>query len=239
MLFKSVLGKTYELDVTDDLTFRQITDLFNEKFSTNYTIIFINSGRTLLLDNTVKDTVGDIYIVTKPAPEAPEVPAQEAASPSQEVPVPVPVLASESESESESDEPETILVTGSELKDIIASNSDLLFDVICHIGRQNPFFLSYLAVNPEQARSCLHQFLDDPNFRMSVDEESVKPYLMHPCGTNGYEVDQRNLDYIIRQCPNLVAERQQVKETYLLLDRDIEKTITALNSPNRPLIGHR
>jgi hypothetical protein len=112
------------------------------------------------------------------------------------------------------------------------------------IGRQNPFFLSYLAVNPTKAQEHISITLDQPEFILTIQGDSVaddpiKPHLLHPSGANGYQIDQSNLEYILEQCPDFLPTEESLvyaKNIYLVLDRDIRKTITALKS-QQSLVG--
>ena len=244
MIFRSVLGTTYQMEVPLDRTFREITAMFNEQHRTNYTIIYVVMGHTISPSSTpIKESLtndSEVFIVTSEAktppqpvaeePDADPAPAAAAAAPTSSTPAPEQPL-----------EPAyTAHYTGQQLKEAMKKNSFVLLNVISMIGRQNPFLLSYLVVNPVKAQEHIMMTLDQPEFILavrgqSVADDPIKPYLMHPSGTNGHQVDQDNLRYIIGQCPNFISTEESLaraKDTYLLLDRDIRKTITALNAPD-------
>jgi hypothetical protein len=237
MKFRSVLGNTYQMEVPLDLTFREITVLFNNHHQTNYNIIYVIMGHTISLNSTpnkesmTNDT--EVFIVTsdaKPAqPAQPAQPAPAQPAPAQPAPAPAPAHAY------------TAMYNGQQLKDAMKRDSNILINIINMIGRQNPFFLSYLAVNPSKAKEHIYVTLNQPEFVLTVhgsseDDDPIKPLLMHPCGSNGYQIDQSNLRYIIEQCPGYQSTEEHAKRIYLLLDRDIRKTIETLRS-DTSLIG--
>ena len=66
--------------------------------------------------------------------------------------------------------------TGSETKHFL-TNPTIMLNIIHMIGGQNPFFLSYLAVNPSLAHQYLYQTFNNPDFKLIVkcDNEDTDP----------------------------------------------------------------
>lgn len=253
MLFATVLSSQYDVDVPLDAKFSEITDMINNKYNLNNKITYVYGGRTLKLDSTPisenLDNNSKIFIVESPSPV--QVTAKQAPPPTPAESETGSDIDTDSGSESESEpavESElayTATYTGQQVKQVIDKNSNVMFNIIHMIGQQNPFFLSYIAVNPKKAQEYMLETLDQPDFKFvvkgeSVEDDPIKPYLLHPCGKNGYQIDEQNLDYILEQCQDLIVTeeiRKDAKEKYLLLDRDIRKTIETLNHPENPLTG--
>jgi len=239
MIFRSVLGTRYELEVPLDAKFREITDLINQSHHTNDVITYVSGGHTISADATPESegltNISEVFIVAAARPPAP--------------PMHIPVSTSEAETEAETEtetgaeaeaeEPEYVVTyNGQQLRQAMNKSTSILINVIHMIGQQNPFFLSYLAVNPTKAMEHLNETLNQSDFKFtvkggSVEGDPIKPFLVHPCGENGYQIDQNNLDFILEQCPDYVnneESRAHAKETYLLMDRDIRKTIDNLRT---------
>jgi hypothetical protein len=228
MLFKSMLGLEYELAVPLDKTFEEITVLINEKYTSNFKITYVHAGHTVKLTDSPVDeglTNSDtVYIVTVEAPPREE---QELPRPA----VPAPPLPEEPAYEA--------TYNGDQIRTAMQRSSDVLMNLIHMIGTKNPFFLSYLAVNPKKAADHIEETLVQPDFVFkvhgdSVSDDPIKPYLMHPSGTNGHLVDQSNLVYILEQCRDFVETEESMahaRQMYLLMDRDIRKTIDVLQNP--------
>ena len=107
-----------------------------------------------------------------------------------------------------------------------------MFDLIASIASKDPFFLSYLAVNPDKAQTIIKDTLTNPDFTLTIkgpDEtfDKLKTASYHPCGLNGHQIDNKNVQYIISQS-NTTLPFEQVKNVYLLYDRDISQTIQDL-----------
>lgn len=237
MIFRSVLGTRYELDVPLDAKFREITDLINQSRHTNDAITYVSGGHTISADATPESegltNISEVFIVAVARPPP---------SPPIHVSVPTPEPEPEPEPEAEPEpEPEpqyVVTYNGQQLRQAMNKSTSILINVIHMIGQQNPFFLSYLAVNPTKAMEHLNETLDQSDFKFtvkgdSVENDPIKPFLVHPCGENGYQIDQNNLDFILEQCPDYVnneESREHAKETYLLMDRDIRKTIDNLRT---------
>ena len=226
MLFKSVIGIQYVLeDIPLTITFQEITDLLNTKYNTNNNIIYIYAGHTIQLTKTPESeglsNNNEVFIVTSPIEAPSEVPS--------EVP----------------SEGYIAKYNGDQIKIAMKQNTNIMLNLIHMIGRQNPFFLSYLAVNPIKADEHIKETLDQQDFVFTVKgdtvlDDPVKPYLLHPSGVNGFEIDQSNMEYILEQCSDYVVTEQSLetaRDTYMLLGRDIRKTINALNKPNNSLVG--
>lgn len=129
------------------------------------------------------------------------------------------------------------------VKQAILKNGDIMFNIICDIARTNPFFLSYLAMNPTLAKAELNRILST-NYTLTIkcmdeSEDIIKTINMHPSGDNGYQIDQRNVQYIMNvtgitgitgisgtNTSNFSPDK--VMEFYLWCDRDIQKTIEGL-----------
>jgi hypothetical protein len=123
------------------------------------------------------------------------------------------------------------------VKQAILKNGDIMFNIICDIARTNPFFLSYLAMNPTLAKAELNRILST-NYTLTIKcmdetEDIIKTINMHPSGDNGYQIDQRNVQYIMNvtgisgtNTSNFSPDK--VMEFYLWCDRDIQQTIEGL-----------
>jgi len=253
MIFRSVLGTRYELQVPLDAKFREITDLINKSRNTNDAITYICVGHTISADAT-PESVGltnssEVFAVSTnrpvPPPASVPVPTVPAAPTAPAPPVPTVPAAPTAPAAPVPTVPAApaapgyvVSYNGTQLRQAMNKNTGILLNVIHMIGQQNPFFLSYLAVNPSKAMEHLNETLDQPDFKFtvkgdSVEDDPVKPFLVHPCGENGCQIDQNNLSFIIGQCPDYVdteESREHAKETYLLMDRDIRKTIDNLHT---------
>jgi hypothetical protein len=272
MLFKSVLGIQYEFEVPLDATFHEITNLFDQKYDsivyvvsghtisldstpekeklTNDSVVFIvtREARTptptpkhpdadldsdppslqeqeTVLNQTHGNSLGDLSVSSEPLAEG----GAGAATTLAPVPDPLPL-------------PYQVSYNGQQVKTAMKKSSNIMLNLIHMIGHQNPFFLSYLAVNPTKAKEHIEETLNQPDFTIvikgdSVSDDPIRPYLMHPNG-DGWQIDQSNLDYILEQCPDYVVtdeSRSWAKDLYLLLDRDIRKTIRTLQNPSESL----
>jgi len=237
MIFRNLLGIRYELHVPLDAKFREITDLINNNRHTNDNITYVSSGHTISVDATPTSeglsNNSEVFIVctARPAPPA-TTPAPPATTPAPPATTPAP------------DHEYVVSYNGEQIRQAMNKSTHILLNVVHMIGHQNPFFLSYLAVNPTKALEHLDETLDQSDFKFivkgnSVEDDPIKPFLVHPCGENGYQIDQNNISFIIEQCPDYVdteESREHAKETYLLMDRDIRKTIDNLRTGSS-LIG--
>jgi hypothetical protein len=239
MIFKNVLGTQYELVVPLDSTFKEITNLFNAEHNTSYNIVYVTAGHTLSLDSTPsKESLtndNEVFIVTSQPQDLPVVAHEPHNDEEPE--------ATPTEPEATPTEPEAAYVvsyTGAQVKIAMQKSTNIMFNIIHFIGYQNPFFLSYLAVNPAKAKEHIEETLNRPDFTFiikgdSVSDDPIKPHLMHVSGDNGYQVDLNNLNYILDQCADYVTtedSKAHAKETYLLMNRDIRKTIDLLRHPS-------
>lgn len=130
----------------------------------------------------------------------------------------------------------TNVYNGEQLRQAIRGDYGTLFHVLHLIAQGNPFFLSYLAVNPKLAREHLEQSLDSPEFKMRVicgdeTQDPILPHLTHPLGPNHYEVDEANIRHI-QSLVDSIVDHDRVKEMYLMHDRCIPATIQALTDGN-------
>lgn len=122
-----------------------------------------------------------------------------------------------------------------ELKRAMTVNGDIVFNVICDIARANPFYLSYLAINPLLAKSELYRLLNNSTYRLTVvgsDEtcDPIKAVNMHPSGDNGYIIDRRNVEFLISNS-GVEHNFDKAMEVYLWCDRDIQRTMALLQGP--------
>lgn len=125
--------------------------------------------------------------------------------------------------------------TGQEVLSASLKNGDLMFNVIKDIAATNPFFLSYIALSPSLAKKELMTTLENPEFKLTIKGQSecddpIRAINMHPSGDNGYEIDARNVEFLISQSGRS-HDFEKAKEIYLYCDRDIQRTLTALGSP--------
>ena len=221
MKFKvAATGVEYEQEVDHNTTFGQITTLLTKTIKATH-IRYVSAGHMLKPDTTVSgaglDNDSTVYIVVRN-----DMPSTESFLESSEsVQAPVPGYEK--------------IYTGAELRQAMEVSTKIMFYLINRIGTLNPFFLSYLAVNPDQAMEHIDETLNNPEFRFVVkgDDDStdpIKPYLMHPCGENGYQVDQSNIEYILSQTDLIVTDetKARAKDLYLLHNRDVRKTILGL-----------
>ena len=110
-----------------------------------------------------------------------------------------------------------------------------MFNVICDIAQKNPFYLSYLAASPALAKKELMKTLADPEFKMYIvgeDEidDPIKTINMHPSGDNGYEIDMRNIEFLVHSSQKN-HDMKKAMELYLWCDRDIQRTLASLQNP--------
>ena len=98
------------------------------------------------------------------------------------------------------------------------------------IGGQNPFFLSYLAVNPSLAHQYMYQTFDNPDFKLIVKCNSEEK---DPLGAIKLDLkkidkaDENNVKYILNECDR-TDDVSYIKGLYLSYNRDIAKTIDHL-----------
>ncbi len=121
---------------------------------------------------------------------------------------------------------------GSDVAKAIKADPTILYNVMNLIAQSNPFFLSYLAVNPGMARDYVDKTLADPAFTMTVmgadeTEDVIKALLMNPLGSNPYQIDSNNIEYIlsVTDLTDTEQNRDKIKSMYLMTDRDVAKTI--------------
>lgn len=110
-----------------------------------------------------------------------------------------------------------------------------MFNLICDIAKRNPLYLSYLAINPSMAKKELMSQLDDDNFNLTIvcndeTQDPIKAVNMHPSGDNGHEIDLRNVEFLIMNSGQ-EHEVEKAMEVYLWCDRDIQRTLSALQNP--------
>lgn len=125
--------------------------------------------------------------------------------------------------------------TGAEVKAATLKNGDIMFNIICNIASKNPLFLSYLAINPSLAKRELMKTLDNEDYKLTIkglDEtcDPIKATNMHPSGDSGYEIDLRNVEFLIMNS-GIEHNKDQAMEVYLWCDRDIQRTLSALQNP--------
>ena len=216
--------------LTLDSTFAEVEELVNLTHTPDvpHDIIFICTGRTIPLTSTFNGeelSFDNVFIIVKKKRPEPEINPEPA----------------EAEQPAESGPNVTVRYTGEQVLIAIKSNPDVLFSVIHLIAQANPFFLSYLAINPVMAREHVEKMLTEPDFKFTIKgdpaNDPIKPTLMHPCGKNGYQIDQDNLKYILDQTDIPVSEPalEHAKSMYLLHDRDIRKTISILSDPTQAI----
>lgn len=130
---------------------------------------------------------------------------------------------------------------GNEIKQATLKNGDIMFNIIQSIVKQKPYILTYLALKPEEAKKDIMQSLDDPEFKLTIrgpDEtcDPIKTIMMHPSGNNGYEIDRRNVEFLIMNSGQQ-HDLEKAVEIYLFMDRDIQRTLQALMNPSdQPLV---
>ena len=230
MFFKSVTGTNYELDVNVELTFGEVAKLINKKYNSNNNISFVYSGRSMKHDQTVESqnlsNDDTIFIVSRPK-QKPDIKIKVKKEPD-----PKPVPDSETKGNPETkDNPENyeyiVEYTGDEVKKAMLRDSRIMLNIIHIIGKHNPFFLSYLATNPQLALNHIKETLEQPDFKFifkgaNEEEDPIKQFLNEVSDS-----DENNINYIIDQCSNLTSDmRTQVKDLYLLHHKDIQKTLT-------------
>jgi hypothetical protein len=132
----------------------------------------------------------------------------------------------------EKKEPVVKIYDGKTVLSAANKNGDIMYNIICDIASRNPFFLSYLAVNPGLARKEMNKILNSDEFKLTIhcQSELDDPILatnMHPSGDNGYQIDKRNVEFLMTQA-NGISDFDQAMELYLWCDRDIQRTLQAL-----------
>lgn len=266
MYFRSVdRSKTYEIpkdELTSDTTFEDIRDRLLKQYYPNgdKTLVFVFAGRTLDFKQTLTQANVDpddtIIMVVRnaPAPSTPPAPSMQSAPQSQSQPQPQSQYQPQPQPQPQTQTQRYVIgdgsscayektYTGADIKEAMKKSTDLLLDVMHLIGHSNPFFLSYIATNPVMAREHINTTLDSPEFKLvvkaeSVTEDPIKPFLTHPSGSNGHEIDMRNIRYIMKDTDVVESEESlaKAKELYLLHDRDIQRTFDAINNPDNMLI---
>lgn len=259
MYFKLINGSLYEI-VSDKLTlgttFSDIKDLListhlaEAESGYEWDITFVINGHTIQHSSTIGQENltldSTVYLVarqTETKTTMPETAVQD-----------IPEVETEAEAKATVAEPGlglsmgqgngyTYSYSGKEIQSAIDKCPTILFNIIQLISRQNPFFLSYLAVNPSLAQQHIKDTLDNEEFKLTIKGDDVscdpiKPILMHPSGQNGYQVDTDNIKYILDQTDLVESETVLVKakEIYLLHDRNVRKTIEALKNTDNILV---
>ena len=125
--------------------------------------------------------------------------------------------------------------TGAEVKAATLKSGDIMFNIICDIAKRNPFYLSYLAVNPSMAKKELMSSLDEDDFKLTIvgpdsSQDPIFALNMHPSGDNGHEIDLRNVEFLIMNS-GVQHNADKAMDVYLWCDRDIQRTLSALQNP--------
>ena len=251
MKFRLISGTIYELDdVLLDTTFGDLERRLNEGGllgggGVQQRITFINAGHTVEHSKTVADESlnndSTVFIIARPIAPVPTpepAPVSSPSSPNPSSPAGTDSLPDEHDpvDDNASEHNYSVDYTGAQVRTALVRNSNILFNIIQLIGRENPFFLSYLVINPQLAQEHIDMTLDGDDFKLTIRGEDVtcdpiKPYLMEE-GPNRYEIDIRNIEYIVAQTDLVPSEEvmTNAKILYLLKDRDIRATIDAIVS---------
>ena len=223
--------KNVEID-NFEITLREVTNLLNSKYySAETSYIFVANGAALddsvpLSSLGLNDRSSVIIVVRHAAASAAPAPA----------PAPAVTVGTRSEA---SESAQTLsayqyhkVYNGAEVSKAIDRDSNILFNVMKLIAQKNPFFLSYLAVNPQMAREHLNATLESDEFVMNIygDDDTcdpIAPLLVHPFGVNYFETDQSNIEFLMSQS-QVQSTYDTVKELYLFHDRKISKVLESL-----------
>ncbi len=63
--------------------------------------------------------------------------------------------------------------TGSEVKQALKNNAELMFLLMHNIAKVDPYFLSYLAVNPVKAKTEMEKYLSQDKFTLTIKGKDV------------------------------------------------------------------
>ena len=218
MKFKTVSNDEYIINVELDTTFSEIkTSLQNLIGEGNINISFMARGKIINNERTVNeeglDNNSTVIIVIRKQPTVPD----------EIEPLSTTIVLNIANGDYEK------VYTGAETKQLL-TDPNLMLNIMHMLGGQNPFLLSYIAVNPRLAYHYIEQTLNNPEFRLVVrcDSEGndpVKPLKKELKKT--IKADENNVKYILEQCERS-DDLTYVKGLYLSYNRDIARTIDHL-----------
>jgi len=65
--------------------------------------------------------------------------------------------------------PSSKSLTGAEVKQALKTDPDLMFLLMHNIAKVDPYFLSYLAVNPVKAKNVMEKYLSNAKFTLTLN----------------------------------------------------------------------
>jgi len=215
MICKTIDNTIYSIDISLETDFDEISLKLREIIKKNIDITFINKGKIIDAKSTVEqeglNNSSTVIIVIKDAQE-------------DKLMLPHLILVNIGKGIYEKK------YTGKEIKSLL-SKPMVFLNLLHAMGQQNPFFLSYLAVNPLLAHSYLYQNLDNPEFKVIVKCDDKKHDPIYPFMEEfniEEDIDYNNIKYITTQTSN--KDEDYVKRTYLSYKRDITKTLNHLTN---------
>lgn len=124
---------------------------------------------------------------------------------------------------------------GKQVLSACQNNGNVMFKIIADLACRNPYFLSYLAVDPAKAKQYLYETVESEDFSLTVkgktvEDDPVAVSNKHLCGDNGYQIDERNVKFIMKLSGNEDVEYEEAKEYYLFYERDIMRTCAKLKN---------
>ena len=241
-------GDVYDVPVSGlDVNLHVVEELINSRYfkKNPRAVTFVYRGNTLDKDLSLGDqhitSDSVIIIVTKPGQTRQEPTSAASVAPADVAPAASTSSATSAASTSSAASASTgsasaipyiCQYNGSDVAKAIKADPTILYNVMNLIAQSNPFFLSYLAVNPGMARDYVDKTLADPAFTMTVmgadeTEDVIKALLMNPLGSNPYQIDSNNIEYIlsVTDLTDTEQNRDKIKSMYLMTDRDVAKTI--------------
>ncbi len=143
---------------TDAITGKELREHIVKKFDFNKGLFMICDGKFVKDDDYITD--GSIITLTK---WKDSVAGSVAGS----------VAASATSQEGYSAQ-----YTGAEVKQALKTNAELMFLLMHNIAKADPFFLSYLAVNPVKAKHEMDKYLDQEGFSLKIKgkDSSCDPF---------------------------------------------------------------
>ena len=218
MKFKTVSNDEYIVNVALNTTFSEIkTSLQNLIGEENVNISFMARGKIINTERTVNeeglDNNSTVIIVIRKQPVVVD----------ELEPMSTTITLNIANGDYEK------VYTGAETKQFL-TDPNVMLNIMHMLGGQNPFLLSYIAVNPGLAYHYIEQTLNNPEFRLVVrcdseDNDPVKPLKQELKKT--IKADENNVKYILEQC-EISDDLNYVKGLYLSYNRDVVRTIDHL-----------
>ena len=249
---RDAMGRDRSLEADETETLQQVGERLVAKYYTDlpYTVTFLHNGNQLNDKRTVRDhkltEESRIIIVARPPKQSEPDTRPQVVPPRQstdEASIPQPPQPQEPQPQEPQPQPQepqpeaelsyTRVYSGAEILQAIKVDALIIVNIMNLIAQTNPFYLSYLATNPDAAKDHLLTTLRSPDFTLrvkceSIEQDPVLPALMCPQGPNPYLVDKANIDYLLSEVGFDNTQFERVKERYLFCDRNIPRTLESL-----------